>query len=385
MSRQPTLAFAIACLAVLAAPGRAAPDGAKARTIVDAAIRPVMAEHAVPGMAVAVTVDGKAMFFNYGVAAKEGGAPVSEHTLFELGSISKLFTAALACHAEDAGVLSLQDRPGKYLPELKGSAVDRASLLELGTYAAGGLPLQFPAEVTDDKAMVAYFRQWQPDAEPGVQRRYSNPSIGLLGRSAALAFGSDFGTALETRLFPQLGLRASYVQVPEQAMPQYAWGYDSEGRPARIRRGVFDAEAYGVKSSTADMIRFVQANIEPQALSAPMRRALACTHVGRFEVGGTVQALGWEHYPYPLPLERLLAGNSADISQRANPARRLSPTRVPGPDTLFNKTGATRGFSAYVAYVPARRVGVVMLTNKFVPAEARIKAAYAIIEQMPAP
>lgn len=379
----PTLA--LACLSMLPVASRAAADAAAVRAIVDAAIRPVMAQYEVPGVAVAVTVDGKAMFFNYGLASKDGGIPVSEHTLFELGSVSKTFTAALACHADDLGLLSLQDKPGKYLPGLKGSAVDRASLLELGTYTAGGLPLQFPDEVEGDKGMLDYFRQWQPDAAPGVQRRYSNPSIGLLGRATALAFKSDFGAALEARLFSQLGLASSYVEVPAQAMARYAWGYDRQGKPVRVSRDVFDAEAYGVKSSAADMIGFAQANIDMRALPAPMRRALACTHAGHFEVGEMVQGLGWEQYAHPVTLERLLAGNSADISQRANPARRLSPPRAPGPDALFNKTGATRGFSAYVAFVPARRIGVVILANRFIPAADRIKAAYTVIEQATTP
>lgn len=52
------------------------------------------------------------------------------------------------------------------MPNLLGSAVDQASLLHLGTYTVGGLPLQFPAEVTNDAQMQSYFQQWRPDAPP---------------------------------------------------------------------------------------------------------------------------------------------------------------------------------------------------------------------------
>ena len=121
----------------------AADDSAKIRAIVDAAVRPVLAEHDIPGMAVAITVDGKPYFFNYGVASREKNTPVTQATIFELGSISKLFTATLASHAQVSGKLSLADHPGKYMPQLAGSAIDRATLLNLGTYTAGGLPLQF--------------------------------------------------------------------------------------------------------------------------------------------------------------------------------------------------------------------------------------------------
>lgn len=83
---------AVAVLATCLLPGtsRAADDSERIRNIVDAAIRPVIAEHDVPGMAVAVTIDGKRYFFNYGVASREETTPVTENTIFELGSISKL-------------------------------------------------------------------------------------------------------------------------------------------------------------------------------------------------------------------------------------------------------------------------------------------------------
>ena len=205
-------------------------------------------------------------FFNYGVASREKNTPVSEATLFETGSISKVFTATLASYAQVLGQLSLGDHPGQYMAQLKGSAVDKASLLNLVTYTAGGLPLQFPDEVSDHAQTVAYFRQWQPDAAPGAQRRYSNPSIGLFGHITALAMKTDFSGAMETRLFPQLGLNHTYIRVPDSAMPSYAWGYNRANKPIRVNPGPFADEAYGVKSTAADMIRFVQANIDPGRL-----------------------------------------------------------------------------------------------------------------------
>ncbi|MDB5908860.1 MAG: ampC, partial [Massilia sp.] len=75
-----------------------------------------MAEHDVPGMAVAVTVNGQSYFFNSGVASREKNTAVSENTVFELGSVSKTFAATLATYAQGQGILSLDDHPGKYLP-----------------------------------------------------------------------------------------------------------------------------------------------------------------------------------------------------------------------------------------------------------------------------
>ena len=183
----------------------AADDPAKIRAIVDTAIRPLMAEYDVPGMAVAVTVNGQAFVFNYGVASREKNTPVSEATLFEIGSISKTFTATLACYAQTLGQLSFDEHPSKYMPQLKGSAIDKVSLSHLGTYTAGGLPLQFPDAVTND-GMIDYFRQWKAAAPPGTQREYSNPSLGLFGHITALALKTNFADAMENQIFPKLGL-----------------------------------------------------------------------------------------------------------------------------------------------------------------------------------
>jgi beta-lactamase class C len=381
MRLQP-IVLASLCFLPAARGAHAAPDAAAVRDAVDRAIKPLMAQHDVPGMAVAVTVDGKAMFFSYGLASKAQKVPVTENTLFELGSVSKTFTATLGCYARGQGKLSFDDRPSKYMPDLKGSPIDRASLLELGTYTAGGLPQQMPDEVEDDAQMRAYFRNWTPDAAPGTQRRYSNPSIGLFGHLTALALHADFADAVEGTLFPAFGMRHSHIRVPAAAMPDYAWGYNSANKAVRVNPGAFEAEAYGVKSSAADMIRFVQANIDPNGLAEPMREAVACTHTGWFQIGDTVQGLGWEQYRAPVTLAQLQAGNSEKMSRGLNPATRLQPPQTPPRGTLFNKTGATGGFGAYVLFVPEQRVGIVMLANKNYPIAARVEAAHAILGQL---
>ncbi|KSV65159.1 class C beta-lactamase [Sinorhizobium sp. Sb3] len=361
-----------------------AADGEQARiaAAVDKAIRPIMGEYKVPGMAIAVTVDGQHYFVNYGVASKETKAPVTENTLFELGSISKTFAGTLASYAQVLGKLSFDDHPGKYMPDLSGSAIDKATLLNLATYTAGGLPLQFPDEVKSNADMLTYFSNWKPGAEPGKERRYSNPSIGLFGHAAGLAMGSNFATALETELFPKLGLKHSYVTVPRSAMGSYAWGYGKADKPIRVNPGMFDAEAYGVKSSAADMIRFVEANIQPEQFDGPVRKALEGTHIGYFDTGKMIQSLGWEQYPYPVSLERLLDGNSGTMAMEANPATALNPPKRPDGATLYNKTGSTSGFGGYVAFVPEKKIGVVMLANRNFPNPERIKAVHAILKTL---
>ena len=372
------LALVASCL--LTATLQAADSPSQIRAVVDRAFPPLMTKYDVPGLAVAVTVDGRQYFFNYGVASKADNKPVTKDTLFEVGSVSKTFTATLAAYAQTLGKLSLDDHPGKYMPQLRGSAIDKASLINLGTFTAGGLPLQLPDAVTNDITMIDYFRHWQPSAAPGALRRYSNPSIGLFGYVTALAMNCNFADLIESEIFPKLGLGHSYIRVPQAAMKDYAWGYGKNNKPTRVSPGVFDVEAYGVKATAADMIHFVEANIRPDGLATPMRRAVEGTHVGYFRTGDMVQGLGWEQYAYPVTLDRLLAGNSDAMIMMASVAQQLTPPQPPSRPTLFNKTGSTNGFSSYVAFVPDKRIGIVMLANRNFPIPARVTAAYAVLE-----
>ncbi|MFJ5383433.1 class C beta-lactamase, partial [Cupriavidus sp. CER94] len=319
---------------------------------VDAAVQPVMAQYQVPGMAVAITAGGQHRIFNYGVASRQGNRPVTDDTLFEIGSVSKTFTATLAAWAQARGVLSLDDKATRYLPRLAGSAFDRISLLELGTYTAGGLPLQVPDAVNTMPQMIEWLRRWQPDAAPGTQRRYSNVSLGLFGLAAAQALDTSFDSAMARQLIPKLGLTHSWVQVPRAQRVHYAWGYRDD-KPVRASAGVFDGQAYGIKTTAADMIRYVELNIDGQAVSdAALRQALAATHAGYFRVGGMTQGLGWERYGWPVSLDVLQAGNDARMVRDAQAVQRIDPPQPAPADALINKTGSTNGFGAYVAFVP---------------------------------
>lgn len=371
----------LTCLTSLPLSANAA-DGNKLAALVNSVFLPLMEEHNVPGISVAITIDGEHHFFNYGVSSLESRVPVTEHTIFELGSVSKTLTATLGGYAMAQGKLALTDTPSSYIPELSGSPIDEATMMHLATYTAGGLPLQFPDGVATDDDALSYLAGWKPDAAPGEIRRYSNPSIGFFGHLAARALGGDFGELLEGKIFAGLGLERTFVRVPESHMASYAWGYDANNQPIRVNPGPFDDEAYGVKSSAADMIAFVHANIDPGALEPELRDAIKATHVPYFEVGPMAQGLGWEQMPYPLTAEELLAGNSRTMSMEPNPAAALTSGQETAETVVLNKTGSTNGFGAYVAFVPNEGVGVVMLANKNVFIPARINAVHAVLEAL---
>jgi len=355
---------------------------AQIEAAVNAVVAPVMQQQNIPGMAVAITVDGKQHYFNYGVASKKTGTPVTESTLFEIGSVSKTFTATLAAYAQASGKLSLSDKASHVLPALRGSAFDHVSVLQLGTYTAGGLPLQFPDNADAADKMLGYFKQWKPAYAAGSHRLYSNPSLGLFGYLAANSMGQPFDELMEKTVLPKLGLKHTFLKVPQDQMALYAQGYNKEDKPVRVEPGALDSEAYGVKTSASDLLRYVEANIKPSGLEAPMQQAIATTHAGYYTVGDMTQGLGWELYHYPITLDKLLAGNSSPMAMEAHKVQWLNPPQAQPDNVLINKTGSTGGFGAYVAYVPSKDIGIVILANKNYPNPERVKIAHAVLSTL---
>jgi len=103
---------------------------------------------------------------------------------------------------------------------------------------------------------MEYFKKWKPTYTPGTYRTYSNPSIGLLGLITARSMKEDFAALMEGKLFPALGLKNSYINVPSAQMDHYAQGYTDKDEPIRMTPGVLGEEAYGVRTTAGDMARF---------------------------------------------------------------------------------------------------------------------------------
>jgi beta-lactamase class C len=378
-----TVVAALCVSGLLSSHGQAANNGIPdIEKIVAQVTRPMMQRYSIPGMAVGIVTDRHSYFYDFGVMSKATGNPVTSDTLFEIGSVSKTFTATLVSYAQAGGHLSLSDNASKYLPALRGSSFDNVSLLNLGTHTSGGLPLQVPDDVKDDDQLMRYFRDWKPTYAPGTFRTYANPSIGMLGMIAARSLNDRFDALMERRVFQVLGLRHTYLHVPEAEMTHYAQGYTKMDVPTRMAPGVLASEAYGVRTTVGDMLRFVEANLGLVPIDGDLQGAITATHTGYYGVGSMTQDLIWEQYRYPVHLEDLLAGNSSKVSYEANPVVRIDPPSLPQDDVLINKTGSTNGFGAYVAFVPGKKIGIVLLANKNYPSDARVTAAYEILTRL---
>ncbi|SEH33337.1 class C beta-lactamase [Chryseobacterium culicis] len=345
----------------------------------DALVQPVMEKNDIPGVSIAITVNGKHTFFNYGLASKADKIEVTNTTLFELGSVSKTFTATLASLSQVNGTLNLSDPVSKYMPEIKNPAFDQIKLYHLGTHTAGGFTLQLPDEITNNEQLINYYNAWKPDYPAGTQRMYTNPSIGLLGVIAGKTFKQPFTKAMTQNVFTKMGLNNTFYEVPAENMSQYAFGYSKNDEPIRVNPGVLADEAYGVKSCTQDMITFIDANMGIGNIDSKLSAAIMNTHTGYFNTTEMTQDLIWEQYNYPVTLEQLQKGNSADMAFKPNSVKEILPHQKPKLDVLINKTGATNGFGAYVMYVPSKKIGIVILANKNYPNAERIDIAYKIL------
>jgi beta-lactamase class C len=375
LSRRAALAAAL--VLTLGHTGAQAADPLQAK--VDHIIRPLMQEQGINGMAVAVYARGQTHYFSYGVASSADGAAVSRDTLFEIGSLSKTYTATLAALASAEGKLDLNAPAKHYLPELAGAPLGEATVLDLGAYSADCLPLQFPDAVQTPPQVMTFLRNWQAQAKPGTQRCYSNISLGLFGDLAARAQQRPFATLMTQGLLTKMGLKHTYLQVPASAQGLYAQGYDAANKPVRVSPGPYADEAYGIKTSASDLLRYVRLHMQPDGLPPALARATATTQQGYFQVGGMTQGLGWERYPYPVTLQALVDGNSPQLVREPQATTRLQPALPALPAAWYNKTGSTSGFGAYAAFIPSEKMAVVLLANRNYPNEARVRAAFDIL------
>ena len=287
-----------------------------------AAVLTVMKQHEIAGMAVAVTRQGEQHFYSFGLASWETRVPVTNDTLFEVGLISKTYSATLAAYAQALGRLSLADPVERHVPELAGSAFGKVSLLGLATHTAGGFPLQVLDTVRDRAQLMAYLQAWQPSYAGGHAPHVCQSQHRHAGRGHRQCHGpglcaADAGHAIACWPAQHLSAGAG------RQMARYAQGYDKRNQPVRVSPGVL-----------ADDLRRQDQRPRPAALrgtepggtsgDAKLDQAIADTHRGYFELGGMTQDLVWEQYRYPAPLDTVLEGNSNTVAFETHDARAAS-------------------------------------------------------------
>nr|WP_311033298.1 cephalosporin-hydrolyzing class C beta-lactamase ACT-121 [Enterobacter hormaechei]WLO97151.1 cephalosporin-hydrolyzing class C beta-lactamase ACT-121 [Enterobacter hormaechei subsp. hormaechei] len=350
--------------------------------VVERTITPLMKAQAIPGMAVAVIYQDQPHYFTFGIADVAANKPVTPQTLFELGSISKTFTGVLGGDAIARGEISLTDPATKYWPELSGKQWQGIRLLDLATYTAGGLPLQVPDEVTDNASLLRFYQNWQPQWKPGTTRLYANSSIGLFGALAVKPSDMSYAQAMTQRVFKPLALHHTWINVPKAEEEHYAWGY-RDGKPVHVSPGALDAEAYGVKSNVQDMASWVMTNMAPENVAdASLKQGIALAQSRYWRIGSMYQGLGWEMLNWPVDAKTVVDGSGNKVALAPLPAVEVNPPAPPVKASWVHKTGSTGGFGSYVAFIPEKQIGIVMLANKSYPNPVRVEAAYHILDAL---
>ncbi|QCJ68617.1 class C beta-lactamase [Providencia heimbachae] len=348
---------------------------------VDDIIKPLMKQQQIPGMSVAISVDGKHYIYHYGVQSKQTNVPITNNTLYEIGSLSKTFTATLASYAQGKGRLDFAQTVSHYLPELKNTVFDKVTVMNLATHTSG-LSIFVPDAVTNSAELMHYYQQWKPENEIGQYRSYSNLGVGLLGIVAAKQLNMPFSQAMEKMMLPALGLKHTYINVPDAQQKYYAQGYNKKDQPVRVTPQILDAEAYGLKSTAKDLIRFLDINMQVTKVAQPWQDAVEDTHTGVYLTDSFVQDMMWESYPWPVSLAQLQQGNRDDMALKPQKVEIIQPVLPPETRAYYNKTGSTNGFAAYAVFIPENQVGIVILSNKWYPIPERISAAYQLIEKI---
>ncbi|WP_431042760.1 serine hydrolase domain-containing protein [Streptomyces sp. P1-3] len=329
---------------------------------------------AAPGASTVVVVarqGGRRVVAVTGTTAHDGAARAADpHTRFELGSVTKTYTALLLADMVARGEVRYTDPIARFLPRgaVPPGPGSRITLLHLATHTSGlpRLPRGFlrravPLWCANPYAgfgtgdLLAALARTRPDPAPGTRVRYSNFGVGLLGLLLARAAGAGFPELLTDRVLAPLALSRTGCADDESQATGY-W----HGRPRPSWRIPGLAAAGAVRSTGHDLLRYLEALLAPDTAAggAPgsLRAALADVARPRLAVraGGDRISLLW------------------------------NVRRRPGHDVYFH-SGGTRGFVSLVGFSPQRDVALAAVANTSPTLDGRfIQRAYLALRDLAA-
>ena len=297
------------------------------------------------GVAVGLIHDGTVNYYGYGRASADAKRAPDADTLFEIGSVTKVFTMLLLADAVGRLAVNFEDPASKYAPEGKSIPAHgdgEITLLHLATHTSGlpRMPSNFrPKDLANPYAdysvddLYAFLSKHELARAPGAKFEYSNLAVGLLGDLLARAEGTTYEQLVLDRICGPLEMKRTFISVPE-AEDNRAGGHDGEGKPVRGWDNPTLAGAGALRSSVRDMVAFVRANLAVE--HRELGPAMKLTHEPRQEVeqpaGGEI-ALGWH------------------VTQ----------------DGVRWHNGQSGGYHSYVAFDPDAQIGVVVLSNTATP------------------
>lgn len=306
---------------------------------VDDLVQNEMRRHPIPGLALEIIQHGKpARIAAYGMANLEWRAPVTPETVFEIGSMTKQFTAAGIMLLAQEGKLSVDDKISRYLKDTPASW-GKITLRHLLTHTSGlrnytGLD---GFELTRHLTQAQFIRRIgrEPmDFAPGEKWSYCNTGFNLLGYVIENVSGQGYWTFMRERIFGPLDMESTSQRDPRQIIPHRASGYETNRAGQYINRDydLTDIFAAGAMVSTIGDLAKWNAALDGQKLLTPATEAEMWTPV-RLNDGST-HAYGFGWFLDPL---------------QGHPN--------------IGHSGSTSGFSASLQRFPKDGLAVIVLTN----------------------
>ncbi|TLY47444.1 MAG: hypothetical protein E6K54_05975 [Gammaproteobacteria bacterium] len=341
----------------------------------------------VPGMSIAVIDQNKIHFYNLGWADPVKKTPTSNQTIYTIGSFTKTFTAALAARAMIEKRLNLNTPITHYFSELRQNPhLKSITLYELLTHTSG-LPFDFKPRPTHYAGLIQDLQQYQPSKAPGSEYYYSNAGIGLIGYVLQNSYHQNYQTLLSNKILAPLQMHSTYLQVPASQEKYLSRGHDPQNNSVTYNKNLETwFAAASLKSNITDLAKYLFAQINTDTLrDKNLRKTFLCVHQTRvcFADHLSCEQLAWQ--AHHLSVLKKAIGDTYFITFDKDGFPTFSSKKIIKNNTLANKpifidkTGSGYGMSSYMAYIPAQKTGVVILTNKFLGDE-RIKLGRDILQ-----
>jgi CubicO group peptidase (beta-lactamase class C family) len=282
------------CAALVLAIGIAAADGTRSAEIAGA-IKARIDARKVGGLVVAtVEPDGSASMAAYGNAGLNARA-LDGDSVFEIGSITKVFTAILLADMADRGEVNLDDPVARYLrtgariPERNGRAI---TLIDLSTQSSGlprmpdnmkpANPMNPYADYTVEQ-MFEFLGRYELTRDIGAEFEYSNLGVGLLGQALAMRAGKSYEDLVKERILEPLHMDYTAVTLTPWMQEHLAKGHAAGGMAVPNWDLPALAGAGALRSTMNDMLKFARANLDSSDARLP--RLMRQTHVVRRQAG----------------------------------------------------------------------------------------------------
>jgi len=367
--RRAAIALALVCAIALASarPARAEIAAATRARIDEIASAPV-AHGEAPAIMLGVISGNDRMIRAFGETALGSGVRPTATTEWEIGSITKTFTAMLLALYVQRGVVRYDDPLQKYVPAgviVPSYEGRRISLLDLATHTSG-LPKDPDLRGVrhlDRAAMYQRLCAYQLTRAPGQQFEYSNWGFALLARALMRASGDDYQNLVEREICAPLGMVDTRIDLTAQEIARQAQGYGPEGFPRPHDNVTWPAfnGAGALRSTMDDMMRYLAYNMGQT--KTPLDTLLSDLQKRRHRGGraGTAVGLAWQMVP--------MRGTNK---------------------TIIWKNGAASGFFSYVGFVRETGTGVIVLADRKVPVGRiamqvlrTLNGAGSVVEQAP--